>query len=192
MAFDVFISFKNTDPSGGLTKDRAIAERLHSELRNEGLEVFFSEKDLSSTVFMDQIYGALEDARMLILIGTSVEFITSKWVKSEWQNFLGAINSGKKPDAQMMTVLSGISARDLPIQISNFQSFDAADIDSAVDFVFESLGKIKNSDIDKFMLAEEERKRREAEDAKRREAQLRMEAERKAAQAEENARRAEE
>ena len=49
--YDVFISFKNTDPKGGLTVDRTIAQRLHDKLLNEGLNVFFSEKDLSDTAF---------------------------------------------------------------------------------------------------------------------------------------------
>lgn len=144
MSYDVFISFKNTSPDGGLTYDRAIAEDLYYKLSDKGLKVFFSEKDLSTAAFMDEIYRALEEARMLILVSTSVEYIQSKWVRSEWQNFLGAINSGKKSNGQIITVLNGISSIDLPIEISNFQSYNSKNIDNAVDFAFRSLQKIKS------------------------------------------------
>lgn len=143
MAYDVFISFKNTAPGGGLTIDRTIAERLHMKLRDEGLEVFFSERDINNAAFMDQVYRALDEAKLLILVGTSVEYINSEWVKSEWQNFLGAMHNGRKPRGQIITVLQGISTRDLPIEISNMQSFNAVDIDGIVDFVFKALGKRK-------------------------------------------------
>lgn len=180
MPFDVFISFKNTAPNGGLTLDRAIAERIHSKLRDEGLDVFFSERDLDNAAFMNQIYGALEEAQLLILVGTSLEHIKSKWVMSEWRNFLGAINSGKKPNGQMITVLSGISSTDLPIEISNMQSFSANDIDDISKFVFKALGKFSNSEVRERIAEEEERKRKEAEEAALREMRLRMEAERRA------------
>ena len=191
MAYDVFISFKNTAPGGGLTKDRAIAERLHSKLRDEGLNVFFSEKDLSTTAFMNEIYTALDQAKLLILVATSVDHVQSQWVRSEWQNFLGAINSGKKPDGQIITVLDGMRSVNLPIEISNFQSFSAKDIDGAVDFAFASLGKIKNSDVIKRMAQEEEQKRKAAEQEKLEEMRKRMEAERAAYNAEKKRQKAE-
>ena len=181
MAYDVFISFKNTAPGGGLTVDRAIAERLHTKLRDEGLEVFFSEKDLSTTAFMNEIYRALEEAPLLILIGSSVDYIKSRWVMSEWQNFLGAMNIGKKPDGEIMTVLSGITNRDLPIELANFQSYDADDLDGAVDFAFKALGKVKKSEAAAWLAQEEERKRKEAEEAALIETQKRLAAEQVAA-----------
>ena len=181
MAYDVFISFKNTAPGGGLTVDRAIAERLHTKLRDEGLNVFFSEKDLSTTAFMNEIYRALEEAPLLILIGTSVDHINSRWVMSEWQNFLGAMNIGKKVNGEIMTVLSGITNRDLPIELANFQSYDADDLDGAVDFAFKALGRVKQSESATWLTQEEERKRRDAEKAVLIETQKRMAAEQIAA-----------
>jgi len=180
MAYDVFISFKNTAPGGGLTVDRTIAERLHMMLRDEGLEVFFSEKDLSTTAFMNEIYRALEEAPLLILIGSSVDYIKSKWVMSEWQNFLGAMNIGKKPDGQIMTVLCDITNRDLPIELANFQSYDADNLDGAVDFAFKALGRVRKSEAAAWLAQEDARKRREAEEAAVLEAQKRLEMERQA------------
>jgi len=180
MAFDVFISFKNTAPGGGLTVDRTIAERLHMKLRDEGLEVFFSEKDLSNAAFMEQIYQALDEADMLILVGTSVEHINSRWVKSEWSTFFGSMQSGRKENGHIITVLHGISTRDLPIQLEHFESFSADDLDSAVDFVFKALGRVKKSEAAARLAEEQDRQRRAAEEAAVLEMQKRMEAERQA------------
>ncbi len=180
MAYDVFISFKNTAPGGGLTLDRTIAERLHIMLRDEGLNVFFSEKDLSTSAFMDEIYQALDEADLLILVGTSTEYINSRWVKSEWSTFFGSIQSGRKPHGDIITVLNGISTRDLPIQLEHFESFNARDLDGAVDFAFKTLGRVKKSEAAARIAEEQERRRREAEEAAVLEMQRRMEAEKAA------------
>ncbi len=180
MAYEVFISFKNTASGGGLTVDRTIAERLHMKLRDEGLEVFFSEKDLSSSEFMDQIYQALDEARVLILVGTSVEYVNSEWVKSEWSTFFGSMKSGRKPDGHILTVLHGITPRNLPIQLEPFESFSADDLDSAVAFTFKTLGKVRKSEAAARLAEEQERQRKAAEEAAVLEMQKRMEAERKA------------
>ena len=139
MSYDIFLSFKNTTPTGSYTIDRLIAEQLHKMLCARGIRVFFSEKEINNAAFMDQMYRALDDAKLLILIGTSAEHIYSEWVKSEWQSFVGAIHSGRKPDAQIITVLQGMSTRELPIEISCMQSFNAVDIDKIVDFVCRTL-----------------------------------------------------
>ncbi len=181
MAYDVFISFKNTAPGGGLTVDRTIAERLHMKLRDEGLEVFFSEKDLSNAAFMDQIYQALDEADLLILVGTSVDYINSRWVKSEWSTFFGSIQSGRKENGHIITVLHGITTRDLPIQLEHFESFGANDLDNAVEFAFRTLGKVRKSEAAARIAEEQERQRKAAEEAAVLEMQKRMEAERQAA-----------
>ena len=160
MAYDVFISFKNTAPGGGLTVDRTIAERLHIMLREEGLEVFFSEKDLSTTAFMDEIYNALDEAKLLILVGTSIAHINSEWVKSEWSTFFGSMKSGRKPDGEIITVLQGMSTRELPIQLEHYESFRADDLGSAVDFAFRSLGRVKKSEAAARIAEERERARK--------------------------------
>ena len=177
--YDVFISFKNTDPKGGLTLDRTIAQRLHDKLIDEGLNVFFSEKDLSDTEFMNQIYSALDEANLLIVVSTSPEYVRSKWVKSEWTNFLGAINSGRKPNGKIMTVLTHMTTHNLPLELSNFQSFNAANLDEAIAYAFRTLGKISNTQARQWEKAENERKLREAEAERLKAVKAQMEAERR-------------
>ena len=185
--YDVFISFKNTDPNGGLTVDRTIAQRLHDKLLDEGLNVFFSEKDLSDTAFVDEIFTALNQAELLIVVGTSVDYVTSRWVKSEWTHFFGAINSGKKQDGRIMTVLHGIVPNDLPLPLSNFQSFNAAALDEAVAYAFRTLGRISNTQAREWEKAENERKLKEAEAERLKAVKARMEAEQREKQEKEAA-----
>ena len=178
MSFDVYIAFKNTVQSGGLTLDRAIAERIREKLRNEGLNVFLGGKDTDDATFMEQVYGALQDAQMLILVGTSPENITCKDVSDEWRYFLDTVNSGAKPGSRIITVLSGMTSADLPAGLSDKRSFSDSDIDEISEYVFNSLGRVSRSEARERMKTEE--KLKDAEEAAQREMQQRMEAERRA------------
>ena len=45
--YDVFISFKNLDADGNRTEDSFIAERLYELFKEQGLNVFYSNKVLN-------------------------------------------------------------------------------------------------------------------------------------------------
>ena len=177
--YEAFITFKNTTPEGGLTVDRMIAERLHSRLVAEGLNVFFSEKNLSETEFMEQIYAALDEAELLIVVCTDPEHVRSKWVKSEWTNFLGAINSDRKPNGKIMNVLSGMNIHGLPLELSNYPSFNADNLEEAVAYAFDVLGRVRNSEAQKRLDEENARQLRQAEEEKQQAIKGQMEAERR-------------
>ena len=177
--YEAFITFKNTIPEGGLTVDRMIAERLHSRLVAEGLNVFFSEKNLSETEFMEQIYAALDEAELLIVVCTDPEHVRSKWVKSEWTNFLGAINSDRKPNGKIMNVLSGMNIHGLPLELSNYPSFNADNLEEAVAYAFDVLGRVRNSEAQKRLDEENARQLRQAEEEKQQAIKGQMEAERR-------------
>lgn len=142
--YEVFISFKKSAKDGSITEDYEIANELYSRLSEKRINVFFSERELSDTNFNDQIYHALDEAWILIVVGTRSEYVNSKWVKSEWENFYCDINSGKKESGQILTVLKGMTPSELPIQLRNLQSFNIRDFDKAIGFVLR-LVKLSNS-----------------------------------------------
>lgn len=144
MAYDVFISYKNSTPDGGHTPDRKVAAHLHRALRKEGLEVFFSERDLTTTEFMNEIFQAIDDARVLILVGSSADYINSPWVRNEWSTFLHATQSGRKPDGRLVTVLLDMTADDLPVELRNSDSFSARDTEDIINYVFSALDRDRN------------------------------------------------
>ncbi|MBR3597834.1 MAG: methyltransferase domain-containing protein [Clostridia bacterium] len=142
--FQVFLSFKNTDLNGNTTKDREMAANLYKELTQKGINVFFSEETLRSlgaAQYKDAIDDALDDAKVLIVVGTSVENITSNWVRYEWDSFYGDILSGKK-EGQLFSYIDGINIKDLPRTLRQVQTFDASkdEIINICDYISNSLG----------------------------------------------------
>lgn len=177
--YDVFITFSDTVIPGESNSDRRIAEQLQSMLVSEGLNVFYSKSDLSEAELADQKNKALEESGLLIVVSTTPENVRSKRVKSEWTRFLGAVNSGRKPDGKIMTVLSGMTTRSLPLELSNFQSFDASDLDAAVVYAFRTLGRISNSAARKQSGKENAGGQKETDQIKLREMKAQMESERR-------------
>lgn len=150
--FDVFLSFKNTDLNGNTTKDREMAANLYKELTQKGINVFFSEETLRSlgaAQYKDAIDDALDDAKVLIVVGTSVENITSNWVRYEWDSFYGDILSGKK-EGQLFSYIDGINIKDLPRTLRQVQTFDASreQIESICEYIVAALNFGIENNID--------------------------------------------
>jgi len=142
MSYQVFISFKNLDTDGQPTRDSRIAEQLYHGLKERGVNVFFSNEEVQRKCrpdYGDLIDEALESSRVLLLVGTSVDYIESKWVKYEWNSFKNEINSGRK-DGYIIPVIEGFSVGDLPFALRHGQVYTADELDRAVDMVAGVLG----------------------------------------------------
>lgn len=140
---EVFISFKNSY-QGQPTRDSLMAESLYKKLKAEGVNVFFSNNTLSETgvsEFKNAIDAALADAKILVLVGTNKEHITSKWVQYEWNTFMQEILSDRKHDGKIFTYLEDMPVSDLPISLRSLQSFSTQDSpESIVAYIKNSLG----------------------------------------------------
>jgi len=140
---EVFISFKNSY-QGQPTHDQAMAESLYTKLKDEGISVFFSNSSLSESgvsEYKDAIDVALSEAKIMVLVGTNKEFITSKWVQYEWNTFMQEILSDRKHDGKMFTFLDNLSVCDLPISLRSLQSFSINNkIESIVEYIKNALG----------------------------------------------------
>ncbi len=142
--FQVFISYKNTDETGKQVKDREMAVTLYKALCAHGLEVFFGDETLSSlgtAQYKDAIDEALDVSEILIVVGTSLQNITSSWVKYEWDSFYGDILSGKKK-GQMFSYIDDILASDLPRTLRQLQVFEADkwDVEKICTYISNALG----------------------------------------------------
>ncbi len=141
MAYRVFISYKHTSMDGkSVTKDYAIAADLHKTLTQAGIPTFFSEKDLSTGDYINEIYDALEEADIMIVVGTRPEHIRSRWVKEEWSTFGAAINGNLKPNGDIYTFLDGMSVTDLPMMLYKRQSYTTREKAALVQRVKSQLG----------------------------------------------------
>lgn len=122
----IFISFKKTTTEGRLTEDYEIATDLCSFLKKHGFSVFFSEFSLAESAvsnYKEQIDSALDTCDVLIVVGTSAQYINSPWVKYEWDTFLQDIISGIKPNADIFCVFKNIASNEIPRGLRYRQTF---------------------------------------------------------------------
>jgi Leucine-rich repeat (LRR) protein len=138
--FEVFISFKNLDEHGNVTRDQAIASQLTHTLTERGISVFFSAETLErlgTSAYKKAIDNALDEAKVLIAVGTSKANLESEWVRYEWDGFLQDIISGVKPTGHVFVVVEGISPRDLPRGLRQSQTFTflKPEIDKLINFI---------------------------------------------------------
>ena len=141
MPYKVFISYKHTALNGnGVTRDYAIAADLHRALSDAGVPTFFSEKDLSTSDYIQEIYSALDEAEIMIVVATRPEHINAQWVTEEWVTFIAAINGKRKPHAEIYTYLEGMGVNDLPMILYRRQSFTTGERDRLISRITAQLG----------------------------------------------------
>ena len=112
--YDVFICVKITNSTEyeplneERTKDSIIALDIYNELRNKGYKVFYSEESLTGDIKYDgQIYSALLNSKSLLVISSSLDYLESPWVQSEWQRWLNLIDRNIKRSNSLFFYKSG-------------------------------------------------------------------------------------
>ena len=140
MAYDIFISFKNTDADGKPTEDVGIAEELYRQLTAAGMDVFYSNVNLQqqgAAAYKAAIETALDEARVLVAVATSLEYMTGEWVTYERESFHNDILSGRKTNACIVPYLKNIFGTDVPRSLRNYQTFQIGQspVSDVVDFI---------------------------------------------------------
>lgn len=124
--FDVFISYKNSDANGERTRDAEMAFALHDKLEEQGISAFCSTLSLTrmgQSAYKDAINDALDAARVLVVVGTSLDNILSPWVKYEWGSFHDDLLTGRKSDGTLVSFTSGLDPNMLPRELRGYESF---------------------------------------------------------------------
>lgn len=144
MGYDVFISFKKSTPSKGLTPEAIVAGKVYKLLRERKIRVFYSEESLAECgagQFTRTIEKALDDAKVFILIGSCRENVESQWVEAEWDSFLNDIRSGHKTGELFILNCGGMKPSDLPLFLRRQQMFKESEVERLVQFVQNALPK---------------------------------------------------
>jgi hypothetical protein len=126
VAYDVFISFKNFDESGVLTRDAELAKEVYDFLTVKGLNVFISTvtlEDLGVSDYKKAIDDALDTASIVVAVGTSSKNLNSKWVRYEWDSFFADVLSGVKPGDRVFAYVEGVLPAQLPRTLRQTQTF---------------------------------------------------------------------
>lgn len=145
--FQIFISFKATD-NGINTDDLAKATDLYYSFIELGFNVFFSPKTLPngrSGDFQKEIDLALDQAKLLIVVGSKIEYINSRWVEYEWKTFNSDILSNVKSEAQIVTYTDNIDTKKLPRILRYVQNFNFKDKNNLLKFSKNFLDYFNNS-----------------------------------------------
>lgn len=138
----VFISFKNTF-DGKPTADAEIAEKLYTQLTQCGIETFYSNdtiKSLGASEYKQAINNALDNASVLILIGSRLDFIqeeTSPWVYYEWEKFHSEYIYNRKRKIIVPYLSQAISREQTPFELRDLETFklEKNAVDDVVEFV---------------------------------------------------------
>ena len=134
--YDVFICYKETDEQGGRTRDSLLAQEIYYQLTEQGRKVFFSRitlEDVAGTQYEPYIFAALNSAKVMIVVGTRPEHLSSVWVKNEWSRFLSLMK--KDHGKLLLPCYRDMDPYDLPEQLSVLQSYDMAKIGFIQDLI---------------------------------------------------------
>ena len=127
--FDIFICYKETDAYGNRTIDSQIAYDIYDALTEEGYKVFFSRVTLEDKLGMayePYIFAALNSAKIMLVVGTKVEYFSAVWVRNEWNRYLSMIEHGQKK--YLIPCYRDMSPYDLPPEFRALQSQDLSKI----------------------------------------------------------------
>ncbi len=132
-AYDVFISFKDSDRENGIerTQDSIDAQDLYNALVAEGYKVFFSRislRDKISEQYEPYIYNAIKTAKVMIVFGEKAEYFSSVWIKNEWSRFKTRIEKGEKHKNSLVVVYKNMNPGELPVVLKSRQCLNASDM----------------------------------------------------------------
>ena len=124
--YDVFISFKNRDFSGNQSRDSEIAKDLFDEFAKVGVSAFFSNiklLELGSAAYKSSIEKAIDQASVMVVIGTCIEYLETEWVTYERESFHNDILSGLKKNACIVPYLGNIESAKIPRSLRGYETF---------------------------------------------------------------------
>jgi hypothetical protein len=130
--FDVFISYKENDEKGNVTKDSQYVTDLYHSLTKMGYKVFLSRITLGQIAgnkYEPYIYSAISTAQAMITFSSEKGFLEATWVKNEWSRYLELIKRGQKKTGSLIPIYFGMDPYDFPIEFQGIQGFDFADMD---------------------------------------------------------------
>ena len=134
--FDVFICYKESDAEGNRTKDSLMAQDVYYQLTEQGYRVFFSRitlEDMAGKQYEPYIFAALNSAKVMVVIGTSAEYMNAVWVKNEWSRFLAMMK--KDRHKLLLPCYRDMDPYDMPDQLSALQAYDMAKIGFIQDLI---------------------------------------------------------
>lgn len=117
--FDVFISCKS--------QDYGLAHNLYDFLVSNGFKPFLADSSIKE-VGIDQYTALIGEVinvcQYMIVFATDARYLETPYVAAEWHTFINDINTGHKPNAKIISILSpDINPHQLPTWLRDKQCF---------------------------------------------------------------------
>ncbi len=141
--YDVFICHKETDENGNKTKDSVIANDIYHQLTDLGLKVFFSPISLADKMgaeYESCIAGAIDTARLMLVIGTKPEYYNSLWMMDQWSRFLQLRQMDET--RFLIPCFRDMDAFDLPYEFLHLQYIDMSHVSFAMEELMRMVRKL--------------------------------------------------
>lgn len=133
MGCQVFISYNRAN-------DKGLADGLAGDLRGAGAEVFCHGADLSDENAQADIYRALDEAKLLIVVGSKREHMEENFTSKEWFKFIHTLVSGKKKDGKLFVFYDGMKPEEIPLALTEYPSFNGGQRGDLISQVKKALG----------------------------------------------------
>ncbi|MGN0771990.1 MAG: hypothetical protein ACI4MI_05345 [Christensenellales bacterium] len=129
--YDIFICYKQNEDDGTTpTEESKWAKDLYFQLTGYGYKVFYAEESLADKAgeYEANIFSALNSAKVMLILGTSLEHINAVWVKNEWSRFVKIVKDN--PNKSFKVILgSKVAPETLPTALRWQQSIRHDDLD---------------------------------------------------------------
>lgn len=131
---DVFLCHKTTRTDGvpGYTEDYNRAVQLYVKLEKAGYRVFFAPFAglTPGESYEAGIYHALSSAKVMLVVCSRTEHITSPWVRTEWQRFLEMSYEEGSRKRLIPLLYEGFPPRRLPEDFRQLQAITMGELDA--------------------------------------------------------------
>lgn len=121
--YDVYLAF---DPSCAL--DASIAEEIYRSLETEGISVYYEPVLKLSGLRDGHRLLALQNAKVLLLVGTSKEHMQVTETKGAWMRYLNMME--RDTSKHLLPAYRGMRPEDFPQNLSKIQGIDLGRIGS--------------------------------------------------------------
>ena len=107
------------------TQDSDEARDIYDLLTKYGFKVFFSKITLKNHLgeeYEPIIYHAIQSSKMMIVYGSKIEYINSRWITNEWKRFKYCIEKGQKASNSLVVLYKDLDPEKLPVSLRGVQS----------------------------------------------------------------------
>ncbi len=121
--YDVFLCCCETDKNGLPSEEAGRASELYRRLSAEELRVFYPHitlEDKSGSEWEPYIFGALNSAKVMLVVGMNGGSFEDIWVRNAWSRFI----SGGMDGRAVIPVVYDLSANTVPPELSRYQAID--------------------------------------------------------------------